>query len=321
MMQFDSLNNSWLNGFIKTRFPHHLFVDFLNVNCVPESFSISHPLIIYLDDENDTLCNQISQKFSKSDIIICKIKNVFDKLSNQGYNCVYFPYWHIVDDIIALNKLENKISTHKNNNKTYTFSCLNRRYTGERVFTVQTLRDYNLLEYGYVTLNGLILPLESNSNLTHYIDSKFGGFERHNHWIDGIGYSSNVANYFYIQQNIKSSINISVETTMDPFFPTEKSFLGLFTKQIPIILAEPNRINELRQEGFDMYDDYINHSYDNVNSSWQERIIQAIQLNQDALRNFDIDINLRATNNLEYLKNEWTNRKLQLLVESIEIFI
>jgi hypothetical protein len=318
MTQFDSLNNSWLCGFVKTRFPHHLFVDFYCRN-VPTFPLVPQPLIAYLDDEDSDLCDYVKQNFSKLDIIICKIKNVFNELTSQGYNCVYFPYWHIVDDSIALKKLENKISTYNINNKTYTFSCLNRRITDERIFTVQALRDYNLLDYGYVTVAGLILPLTSKSDLTHYTD-KFSGFERHNHWIDGIGYSSNVANYLYIQQNIKSSINISVETLMTPFFPTEKSFLGFFTKQIPIILAEPGCINKLRQEGFDVFDDIIDHSYDTINN-WQERINQAINLNQDALRNFDIDVDLRTTNNLDFLKNEWTDKKLQLLADSIEIFL
>ncbi len=319
MIQFDSLNNSWLCGFIKKRFPHHSFVDcYSKVNLLKVSL-LPRPLIIYLDDEDPSLIDYVKQNFSKSDIIICKIKNVFDDLSVQGYNCIYFPYWHIVDDCIALRKLENKILTHNTNNKSYTFSCLNRRTIDERVFTIKILRDYNLLDHGYVTCGGRVLPSMNYSDLAHYT-SKFTGFERHNHWIDGIGYSSIVANYFYIQQNIKSSINISVETTMDPFFPTEKSFLGLFTKQIPIILAEPNRIKELKQEGFDMYDDFINHSYDTI-SGWKERINQAVNLNQDALRNFDIDIKLRSTNNLEFLKNDWTDKKLQLLAESIEIFI
>jgi hypothetical protein len=164
-------------------------------------------------------------------------------------------------------------------------------------------------------LNGLQIqpPME------HFISGVMG-FERHNHQLNNIGYSSTVANYFFIQKNISAAINISVETTMQPFFPTEKSFLGFFTKKIPIVLAEPNRMSELETEGFDIFQDYVNHNYDFLLDP-MERITRALTDNRDLLTQFDTDVINRVNANFDFLLNEWLDRKLIELFNGINEFL
>jgi hypothetical protein len=107
---------------------------------------------------------------------------------------------------------------------------------------------------------------------------------------------------------------------MQPFFPTEKSFLGFFTKKIPIVLAETGRMHELKAEGFDIFHDYVNHRYDSLADPLQ-RISTALKDNYNLLSNFDIDITDRANANFDFLINEWLDKKLIELYSGINELI
>lgn len=327
-LNFESYNYSWLTGFIKENFPNYPFLDFyrdINPNEIIDS------CIIYLDDEAPLSYQFLldeSEFFPKNIILICKIKKVYTELSAYGYKCIYFPYWHIVDDAIAVKKLQQigkemlPMTTHN-----YTYFCLNRREDFHRTWTITELARFDLIKFGYVTYHRFsytdnnvspmeIAGLKSSPDMTHYIDHQIG-FERHNHTLQGINYSSNVANYYYINQNILAPINISVETRTSEYFPTEKSFLALFTQRIPIIFAENYRIRDLKLEGFDMFEDYVDHSYDTITET-SLKITHGIKSNQDILVKFDQDISLRTKANFDYLLNDWLDKKLTELVDGIK---
>jgi hypothetical protein len=195
---------------------------------------------------------------------------------------------------------------------------LNRNSSLSRDFLIQELEKLDLIKYGYVTYlaaTQTFTGLQVNSEMTHYT-SQLSGFERHNHQNNNIGYSSNVANYFYIQENITAPINISHETTIKKFFPTEKSFLAFFTKKIPIVIAEQGRIADLRNEGFDLFDDLINHSYDKE-TNFKTKIQSALYNNQEVLKNFNSNIDDRTQYNLNFLLGDWLDKKLTDLIISI----
>jgi hypothetical protein len=116
---------------------------------------------------------------------------------------------------------------------------------------------------------------------------------------------------------------------MVPIFPTEKSFLAFLTKKIPIILAETDRINDLRREGFDMFDDLINHGYDRVLDAnlWpfednELRIKFAIDSNFDLLNRpvpLSADLIKRLDHNWNFAVHDWVWAKLQELIDHIQI--
>ncbi len=80
-------------------------------------------------------------------------------------------------------------------------------------------------------------------------------------------YIFNDINYLY-----KTILNLVSETTVgmtegdfskDSIYTiTEKTIKPFLVKQIPLFFALPGHINLLREMGFDMYDDIVNHSYD-----------------------------------------------------------
>lgn len=45
---------------------------------------------------------------------------------------------------------------------------------------------------------------------------------------------------------------------------TEKSYLSMFYETLPIIVSVPGTVELLRNQGFDLFDDIIDHSYDNI---------------------------------------------------------
>jgi hypothetical protein len=321
-LNFSSHNKSWLTGFLKDNFPKYLFLDFYggfkNISDITDN------CIIYLDDEDVSSYHffiESSEYFlDKKIILICKIKEVYDKLSSHGYSCLYYPYWHIVDDAIAVKKLQkiNKVISNLTYYE-YSYFCLNRRKNFVREQVINELLRLDLIKFGYVTYHGFsytdntvtpmeITGLQPSPDMKHYINHQIG-FERHNHILQGIDYSSNVANYYYINENILAPINISVETKMLEFFPTEKTFLSFFTKRVPIVFAQYHCIENLRLEGFDLFDDYVDHSYDNITDP-QLRITQGIESNHKILTNFSHDISLRTNANFNYLLNEWLDKKL-----------
>lgn len=65
-----------------------------------------------------------------------------------------------------------------------------------------------------------------------------------------------------------SYIHIVSESSMDTyhntFFITEKSIKPFVLQQIPIFLGPTGIVNHFKEYNFDLFDDYIDHSYDNV---------------------------------------------------------
>lgn len=73
----------------------------------------------------------------------------------------------------------------------------------------------------------------------------------------------------------KSLINIVHETNdnqHDRILLTEKTFKAFAWHQLPIFVATPGHVNMVRELGFDMFDDIIDHSYDNCTDINQHRV-------------------------------------------------
>lgn len=317
-LDFPSYNNSWITGFIKSNFDYkYNFVDLYFKDPMQEI--IPDNSIIFIDGE-DASWIQLAEKLeNKNVLIISKFKYVCTQWSRLGYKCLYYPYWHIVDDAIAVKKLSEFLQPLSKNSTRYSFCCFNRNQNQWRDYLVQELIDLNLIEHGFVSyINAAneFKGLQPQPNMDHYIACNYG-FERHNHYFNNIGYSSNVANYYYIQENINASINISMETTMSKWFPTEKSFLAFFTKKIPIVLAESGRMAELEIEGFDIFKDYVDHSYDSTRNN-EDKIKQALVNNKDFLINFNDNIDQRVNKNFEFLITQWLDDKLNKLINDIK---
>ena len=73
-------------------------------------------------------------------------------------------------------------------------------------------------------------------------------------------------------------------------FITEKSYKALAWYQFPIWYAVPGLVEKLREQGFDLFDDIIDHGYDQEQDPWTrmtkvvEEIAQLVSKDTKALR-------------------------------------
>lgn len=70
------------------------------------------------------------------------------------------------------------------------------------------------------------------------------------------------------------SLDIAVETTYNYPYPyiTEKSIRPIACKRLFVVIGPQGIIKKLKDYGFDMFDDYISHSYDSIDNP-QDRLI------------------------------------------------
>jgi hypothetical protein len=86
---------------------------------------------------------------------------------------------------------------------------------------------------------------------------------------------------------------------------TEKTMHSFYACNFPIILAGAGAVSHLRDMGFDMFDDIIDHGYDLLTNPI-DRITNAIDLNEKLFYNSD------------YVKNTWAKNK-QRFVNNVEV--
>lgn len=327
LKDIDPKNGSYLIGFLEKNFPNNPVIDG-GATEIRNDLEYPGDSIFYVDDEAwvntwltkpfDT-CDFLTKNNSHTTIV--KIRRFYEKFHTTS-SCVLFPWWHIVDDAISLYLLGEKAEIRLPSKQNLAFSCFNRNWTKERQQLIGLLGAYDLLNQGWVTAHAYSYSRPEGvreSDLDHYRLESDYAFERHQSVMQGVSASANVINYLHISSRHMQPINIACETFVSPFFPTEKSFLGFFTKRLPIIIAECGRIKDLREQGFDMFDDIIDHGYDSIEDSHQ-KIDYAIKHNISLLKNpLDLNDSLsqRLTSNFQHLTNTWLDAKLVELVSLI----
>ena len=127
------------------------------------------------------------------------------------------------------------------------FSCLVGEGRPDRKIFTNELKKSEVENRGYTTWNG-----------RKTFDSKYTDIDIHGKNPDRFKIQPELAKNSYIEIQCET-LPIDKST-----FITEKAakpFLGL---QFPIFFAQPNYIQYLRDWGFDMFDDIIDHSYDKI---------------------------------------------------------
>jgi hypothetical protein len=128
--------------------------------------------------------------------------------------------------------------------------------------------------------------------------------------------------------------NIVVETSSqtDPGtwrsqFVTEKTFKAFGLCQIPIWMAVPGLVSHVKAMGFDLFEDIIDHSYDNIinEAQRQQKVVeQIIQLDQlyslDKCQQLRTQLAQRLDNNYQLLVRRGINgqREFELIIQGYE---
>ena len=80
------------------------------------------------------------------------------------------------------------------------------------------------------------------------------------------------------------AVNIVTETLYDPVpgLFCEKTLFAMLAEQIPIVIGYPGIVADCKELGFDMFDDVVDTSYDQLPND--VRAINAVKLNQDLIQ-------------------------------------
>jgi hypothetical protein len=81
---------------------------------------------------------------------------------------------------------------------------------------------------------------------------------------------------------------------------TEKTLHSIYACNFPIMIASPGIVEFMRSMGFDMFDDIVNHNYDQIDDPVM-RIITAV------------DDNKRLLTDIDYVKHKWINSRDRFL--------
>ncbi len=68
-------------------------------------------------------------------------------------------------------------------------------------------------------------------------------------------------------------------------FITEKSYKALCWRQLPVWYAVPGLVERIREQGFDVFDDVIDHSYDLEVDPWKRMVMVLIEIKRLTLLN------------------------------------
>lgn len=274
------------------------------------------------------LFDTIAQKHTGS-IVVVKTKRLYHELISRGVQVVYCPWLFGIDDAVSCVKSQQLDPVKVADNSWKNFFCLNRNYRLHKSYTVKYLRP--IINNGYVTANDPRFKrypgLASVDPMTDYLNFPGVGFERvcvYSHRTN-TRVSSNSRNYANLHNSINACINIVTETSTRPFFPTEKTLLPIAIGRLPIWIGEPGLVAQVREQGFDVFDDAINHSYDTVTNP-KHRIQKAINDNLTILTKPDaIEVYNSVQNRLQYNQDlflgKWLDSTCEKLLNDIKAFL
>jgi len=205
------------------------------------------------------------------------------------------------------------------------FIALARRASYNRITAIRQLLDLNYKGVVSCGSGSTKWPEEYKQSMAPYtfpiyIDGVVETDTQQHHHTDNIFYNS------LLNVILETSEQASTERLWRSIFITEKTFKAFAYYQIPVWFAVPGLVKSVRNLGFDLFDDLIDHSYDN--ELGQERRYQMVtQSIDDFLRNKSLSnlnnirmhIYNRLHNNRELLGRLYNmhQQKFQNIIQSL----
>lgn len=328
--------NLTLNEMIKHRFPVHdkvisLIKQGKDVNVIfckehePEcKFGIER-----LSDEIKKLDLDESKFYVLNNNVNTKnqIENLSSKINSHKLNFIEYSSTQV------LTNLKNSFSYDRE----YIFMCRNKKPKHHRLCTLLWLSYRNILKNvnwslitndemnrnSFIHFLKLFTQDELNQIIKHarFINSifKYDVYENPR-WFDSNGEFQHQEDFdpiFQIPEEVESYKNSYVNIVTESNFenieniihPTEKSFRPFFYYQIPIFVSSPNHVKYVKEKyGFDMFDDLVDHSYDEVTND-RERF----QLAMEQIKQLNTKSNIDYYQYFRKNKHRFENNKKILL--------
>jgi hypothetical protein len=192
---------------------------------------------------------------------------------------LYPEYWHVY----------HYRPVYESRPATYGYNCFMNRVSEDRGQTFQELKRRGLLSKGLVSFNNL-----RPGNRTCIKQDLLDYGDPYNNLTDSLE-----------QSIIDSNISMVLETYIsdDHITFSEKIFRALELPRPWLLYCSPQSVDYLRRYGFDVLDDYVDHSYDNE-ISHSNRLLSIIdQLEQFVGRQYNTDDYARFEQASEHNRN------------------
>ena len=219
------------------------------------------------------------------------------------------------------------------NGKLFNFMCFNRNPGAHRIILLCMLKEKNLLDcFDWSLLRGFRIRYLFEKEYFGAIDLYLGGIldkTEFTKYTQDIKYftdlgtkKSQMEEYLEIKTDVqhndlpgekifsenpyqKSYINVTTESDFynEVIHITEKTFIPFYFFQLPIIVGNYQMVKKIREEfGFDFFDDFIDHSYDDE-PNHKKRLemivdeIERLNTNPEKIKEFYINNNDRLIRN------------------------
>lgn len=238
---------------------------------------------------------------------------------HQKFNrMLFYPHWYhwAIKNFIGI------ISDHSNN-RTHKWSCLNANPRAHRIYNYFYSKQQSYFDSAYFTFHyedvsspdDVILPSET----LNFWESIKNNLPLRKQEISK-GHSGDKR--CDLPANTDAYIHLVTETTvMSRVFVTEKTWKPVASGQIFLVFGNPGTIHYLRNQGVDVFDDLIDHSYDLIDN-WQDRLhaihFQLKHLLCQDLQAIYIATQHRRTNNADkFLSGAFDPQYKQTIIECI----
>jgi len=242
---------------------------------------------------------------------------------NFEYQALWPEYW---SSFSYSPKYENRIPTRL-------FSCFINRTDPIRQSWFYQLVRRNLIDQGAVSflldyrksMAPPELDIDNKDQLYQWVFDQGCEIFKHEHELmkSRVPFQNFVGDLDQIMCD--SNISLTIETYFDRpdvIAFSEKIFRALQLPRPFLLYCAPNSIKVLREQGFDVYDDIVNHSYDKETDSIsrQVKILDELEKSKYIVYNAQVlkDFEQRATHNrslLKQLKSEWPEKLKKVTAE------
>lgn len=240
----------------------------------------------------------VRQNPNKTFVLLHSLENLHKVFDEPNLHMICWG-GDITNQIYRYQALESALDKDLDN--AVNFIALNRNLRNHRVASVSLLHALELQQYGKVTFLGHsgLMPatidkiwpnppavFEQGYSMVrpmHTLVTESPEIYPYENCDNIRNFETKLRQYYR-----RALVEIVSETCFDQtcFNITEKTLHTFLTGMIPIWLSSAGTVQFLRDVGFDVYDDFVDHSYDLETDNYQ-RVYRAIVDNIELLRNFE----------------------------------
>jgi hypothetical protein len=278
---------------------------------------LTQPEIIFIRDhhyDEDDQCFHVQQLLENSHCDPHEHVLMFDHVLQhddvlKDYQLISFPSFLARENTEFI---QQQIHTDWNN-KTTTFNFMINKPRPHRIMLLKLVEEFGLNDYCHS-----LAWQNNNVNSIPVTDYRFGTEVVMNRGVRNGPVKNSQVYQGLLQTTVFEPTCVSLIT--EPVYYeretiiTEKTLMAIYGGTLPIWVGGWRIPDYLKQAGFDTFDDIVDHSYQAL-ADPEDRCRQAVELNQDLLRYFDITKHInwecrdRLRKNVELLESNYFRTK------------